>query len=212
MRSLDMTRSPAASTVAVVLAEDHRRFLAFLERRGVSRDVAEDLVQEAVVRAAAKALVLPTDESAVAWFYQVLRNALVDHHRRAAVRRRALERLAREPVDAQDGHDADLDDTVRACVRSLVTTLRDDYADAIMRVDLDGLAAGVRARAGQHTERRRRAPASSPSGVVAPSARASNLCAVTPIYGHGHGSSHPSRCAGRAGQALARDGVLLVEP
>lgn len=89
-----MTRSSAASAVIPLLVENHRRFLAFLERRVRSRDEAEDILQDAFVRSLAKAPELPTDESVVAWFYQVPRNALVDHHRRTGARARALDRLA----------------------------------------------------------------------------------------------------------------------
>lgn len=142
-----MTRVPSDSSVASVLAENHGRFLTFLERRVRSREIAEDVLQEAVVRGLVKAPPLATDESVVAWFYQVLRNALVDHHRRTGARRRALERLAHEPaVDEVPALDADLLDTVCTCVRSLVTTLRADYADAITRMDLDGVAVPAYAR------------------------------------------------------------------
>jgi len=65
-----------------VLVENHREFLAFLERRVGSREVAEDLLQEAFVRSLDK-VPLDANESAVAWFYRVLRNAVIDHYRQA---------------------------------------------------------------------------------------------------------------------------------
>lgn len=47
-----------------------------------------------------KAETIRDDESAVPWFYRLLRNAILDHHRRASVRSRSLEMLAAETKDA----------------------------------------------------------------------------------------------------------------
>jgi RNA polymerase sigma-70 factor (ECF subfamily) len=136
-----MSRSPSAPAVAPVLVENHRRFLAYLERRVRSREVAEDILQDAFVRGMAKAPALASDESIVAWFYTVLRNAIVDHYRRTGAQTRALERFARELSAAEPAtDDAGLMATVCECVRSLVPTLKPEYADAIARVDLDGVA------------------------------------------------------------------------
>lgn len=134
-----MTRSPSAAAVTPVLVENHRRFLAFLERRVPTREAAEDILQDAFLRGLTKAPPLASAESIVAWFYQVLRNAIVDHHRRAGTRARALDRLARQMAPAvSPPDDAELFATVCDCVRSLVTTLTPAYAEAIRRVDLEG--------------------------------------------------------------------------
>lgn len=59
---------PTADVVRT-LAANHRRFLAFLERRVRSRALAEDILQDAFVRGVNKLDTLRSDESAVAWFY-----------------------------------------------------------------------------------------------------------------------------------------------
>src|SRR5687767_14229656 len=73
-----MERKPRVSE-AVLLA-NREKFLGFLEKRVGSRAAAEDLLQAAYLRALEADI--PEGESAVAWFYRVLRNALVDRHRR----------------------------------------------------------------------------------------------------------------------------------
>jgi RNA polymerase sigma-70 factor (ECF subfamily) len=128
--------SPA---VLRVLVEHHDRFRAFLERRVGRRDVAEELLQEAFVRGLARGGQLRDDESAVAWFYRSLRNALVDHHRRADAERRGLEALAAEPR-AEDDADPEMTAAICACLDGLVETLKPEYAEAIRRVDLGGEA------------------------------------------------------------------------
>ena len=61
-----------------MLVASHREFLAFLEPRLPSRALAEEILQSAFVRAMEKGGALRDEESAVAWFYRVLRNALID--------------------------------------------------------------------------------------------------------------------------------------
>src|SRR5450755_4755395 len=120
--------SPA---VLGVLLANHDRFLAFLARRVQPREVAEEILQEAFVRGIARGGALREDESAIAWFYRLLRNALVDHARGQSVEARGIAALAREAdsrVEAET--DQELVDTICACVTDLVGTLRPDYAAA----------------------------------------------------------------------------------
>lgn len=130
-------RDPATPDVLQVLLDNHARFLAFLERRVGSRDVAEDILQEAFVRSLEQAQTLRSSASATAWFYRVLRNAITDHFRRQDSRGRALDRLTVESETAE-APDAELEAVVCACVLGLVETLKPEYGTAIRRVDLDG--------------------------------------------------------------------------
>jgi len=133
-------RDPATPGVLGVLLENHARFLGFLERRVGSRDEAEDILQEAFVRSIGRTDSLESPESATAWFYRVLRNALIDHHRREGSRSRALVALAPEIETAAPGPDEELEAVACACVLSLVDTLKPEYGVAVRRVDLDGLS------------------------------------------------------------------------
>jgi RNA polymerase sigma-70 factor (ECF subfamily) len=129
---------PAPETVIGTLLANHRRFLDFLAARVGSREDAEEILQDAFVRGIQKAGEVRDDESAVAWFYRLLRNAVTDHHRRKAAGRRAVESYAREAPEADPGLDADLERAVCACVNDLVPLLKPEYADLIRRVDLGG--------------------------------------------------------------------------
>jgi len=120
-----------------VLVENHREFLAFLERRVGSREVAEDLLQEAFARSLDK-VPLEADESAVAWFYRVLRNAVIDHYRRGGASARAVTALARE-MEEHVEPDLDTRNAVCRCVERLARTLKPEYAQALQRVEMDGV-------------------------------------------------------------------------
>ena len=140
-------RDPAHPDVLAALVANHRTFLAFLERRVGSRDMAEDLLQDAFVKGIERGGELRDDESAVAWFYRVLRNALVDHYRRRDAEGRAVSRAARETDEAVEPVDADLLEAACACIWDLLDTIKPDYAAALRRVDLDG--ASLAAYAGE---------------------------------------------------------------
>lgn len=127
------------------LVGNHQRFLAFLERRVASRDLAEDILHDGFVRALERADSLHTADSAVAWFYRLLRNALVDHYRRSATEDRALAAVATQPQEADE--DAELRETICGCVQELIETLKPEYRDALRRVELEGERVDVFARA-----------------------------------------------------------------
>jgi RNA polymerase sigma factor (sigma-70 family) len=125
--------------VAGILAANHRRFLTFLQRRVASREVAEDILQDAFVRGIAKAPPIRDSEAITAWFYRVLRNAIVDHYRHAGAEQRAYAQVRAEAEDRVTPTDSELFETVCACVQELVGTLKPEFATMIRRVDLDGV-------------------------------------------------------------------------
>jgi RNA polymerase sigma-70 factor (ECF subfamily) len=123
--------------VIASLVENHRRFLRFLEKRVSSTAVAEEILQGAFVKTLEKGAALQDGEGAVAWFFRLLRNALVDHYRRQDVERRALEKEAREPALPAE-LDREIEEAVCKCIYDMIPTLRPEYAALVRRVDLEG--------------------------------------------------------------------------
>jgi RNA polymerase sigma-70 factor (ECF subfamily) len=141
-----MIHDPPAPDVLDVLVDNHRRFLAFLERRVGSREAAEDILQEAFVRSLERADTLRDQGAVIPWFYRLLRNAIVDHYRRTGAEDRALEQYAGREDVAVPAAAEELHAQVCACVAALVDTLKPEYAAVIKRVDLDGLGVAEFAR------------------------------------------------------------------
>ncbi len=137
--SSDVVTRPIDPDVSRVLVENHREFLRFLERRVGRRDLAEDILQEAFTRGLDKLATLRDGEAAVAWFYRTLRNAVVDYHRRAKVADRALAQFAEEIEQSEEPNEM-LRDEVCRCVARLAETLKPEYADALRRIEVDGIA------------------------------------------------------------------------
>jgi RNA polymerase sigma-70 factor (ECF subfamily) len=136
-------REPEAGMSTRVMQElvaGHREFLAFVERRVHDRALAEDLVQEAFVVGLERGGELRADESARAWFYRVLRNAIVDRHRRTQTANARLEALADELQRAEHDRAAEADRELCGCIARLIDTLSPDQATALRRIELDGVA------------------------------------------------------------------------
>ena len=118
------------------LVDSHRQFLAFLEARVESRAAAEDILQTAFVRGLERGADVRDEESAVAWFYRVLRNAVIDHYRHRAATGRALEGWGKEIV-THEAPEADLKQEICQCVSGLLETLKPDYQAALRVIDLE---------------------------------------------------------------------------
>jgi len=131
-----MAESPEPTKTVDTLVASHRDFLAYVQRRVHDRALAEEILQDALVKSLDHAGEIQT--SAIGWFYGVLRNAIIDHARRRAARDRRLAALAAELEVA--GHDDNLHATVCRCVGELAKTLKPEYADALARIDVEGVA------------------------------------------------------------------------
>ncbi|MBA3452949.1 MAG: sigma-70 family RNA polymerase sigma factor [Deltaproteobacteria bacterium] len=130
-------QTPLSSEVVASLVANHREFLKFVERRVGSRAVAEEILQNAFVRSVEKFDTVR--ESAVGWFYRVLRNAIIDHHRRTGAAERRMESYATDQA-ANDTRDVELHGVVCKCVADIAETLKPEYATALRRIEIDGVS------------------------------------------------------------------------
>jgi len=124
--------------VPSILLANHRRFLRFLEQRVASREDAEEILQSAFVRSLDKGGEIRELESSVAWFYRLLRNAVIDHYRRNAANQRKMEGFAQQLSDSVQAVDAATEKVICECIRELIPVLKPEYAELISRVDLQG--------------------------------------------------------------------------
>ncbi len=117
------------------LLKNLQSFVAFARSRVGDAHLAEDVVQESLVKALASAKKPTEEEDTMAWFYRILRRSIIDLYRRRAVNKAALERLERELDSAPD---AEEERVACGCVKTLIPTLQPDYAELIRRLDLGG--------------------------------------------------------------------------
>ena len=121
-----------STTLIHALAEDREQFLAFVRRRVRSGADAEDLLQQAMVKATEHVADLRDPEQVRAWFYRILRRVVADHHARWALRESKLAVLAADIDEATE-------EEVATCACSLgqLEGLRAEYAEILKRVDVD---------------------------------------------------------------------------
>ncbi len=124
--------------IGALLAE-HAAFRRFLIARLGSETDADDVLQESLQCALENGVSLRRHERIVAWFYRVLRNAIVDHYRKTNADRRRAERLANElRVNGGGLPSVEWERAVCACFEGLLPALKPRYAELIRRVDLRG--------------------------------------------------------------------------
>jgi len=123
---------PTAVTAAI-LAHRHA-FKAFLVSRVGSEADAEDLLQNGLVKALQRADEIKDGEKAVAWFYQVLRNVIVDHVRSRSASARREDAWTRETLTLAD--DGEAERQICACFEKLLPALKPAHAELLRRVEL----------------------------------------------------------------------------
>lgn len=119
-----------------VLLRNREAFLSFLERRTGDRALAEDILQDAFIKVIARPDQAPADEGVIPWFYRSIRNAAIDRFRRTATAGKALDGFARELEHSSRSKEIEAE--ICACVSEVAQTLKPEYADALMSVEVNG--------------------------------------------------------------------------
>lgn len=160
-----MAQNLVASGISAWLSTKRRQFLAFVRSRVASAEAAEDILQSAMLKAAEAQDGIDSPERAEAWFYRVLRNAVVDYYRRSAVTARTFagewETISLMPASPAAN--------VCPCVSRELQGLKPEYVRALEQVEMEGGSvqefakregiaasnASVRLHRARHTLRRR---------------------------------------------------------
>ena len=117
------------------LVENLEQFTAFVRARVGNPAIAEDIVQESLLKALKSADQIRKNENSVAWFYKILRNSIIDLYRRNDVKTRALEQLQSEADAALPEEDRR---AICKCLDGLIPTLKPEYGALIRQIDLSG--------------------------------------------------------------------------
>jgi RNA polymerase sigma factor (sigma-70 family) len=117
------------------LIAQRKQFLAFVQRRVSDYELAEDILQTAYLRAFEHRDDLKPSESAVAWFYRLLRNAVIDNHRRQTSREKTLQAWARE-VESSAEPSPEVQNEVCECLGDMLEGLKPEYSEVLRAVDI----------------------------------------------------------------------------
>ncbi len=130
-----MPSLPPSFSLPAVLLNNLAAFQAFARKQLGDAELAADVVQDSLLKALKSSGDLEHEHNLRAWFYRILRNTILDLHKRRATQAKALEKFAQEmELDpALEG-----EQLVCECFRRLLPSLRADYAEVLQLVDLDG--------------------------------------------------------------------------
>lgn len=118
-----------------LLAQRHV-FKAFLASRVGNEAEAEDLLQNGLVKAMERGGEIKDGEKAVAWFYQVLRNVLIDHVRSRHAAAKRDDAWASSTMTLTDDREAERH--ICACFERMLPAMKPAQAELVRRVELKG--------------------------------------------------------------------------
>lgn len=147
-----MAASPSPSSakssaaLATALLAHRHAFRAFILARVGNEADADDLLQNGLIKALQRADELKDAVKSVAWFYQILRNTIIDHGRSRNAARRREDSWATDATSiATNDHEGATQ--VCRCFEGLLPTLKPTHAALLRRVELDGEAVAAAANA-----------------------------------------------------------------
>jgi RNA polymerase sigma-70 factor (ECF subfamily) len=127
------SKDGAMQSLETQLLDSREKFLHYIQARISDPDLAEDILQESLLRALQSAPRLRNEERSIPWFYRILHNAVIDVYRHRQVELKAVQALgvdepSVEPEDAA---------ALCQCFYALIPALKPEYANLI-RVELAG--------------------------------------------------------------------------
>jgi RNA polymerase sigma-70 factor (ECF subfamily) len=120
----------------VALLLKHRKeLLGYLRKKLASPELAEDLLQDSLMKALRKAPDIRDEEKLLPWFYRILRNAVIDTYRSRGAAPGRVE-IDVDLLEAPAEPSAADEQSLCECFRLLVPTLKPEYAAMIQRLEL----------------------------------------------------------------------------
>src|SRR3712207_3801839 len=130
--SIHEHKAPDHGRVERELLDARERFLGYVRKRVADPELAEDILQDSLLRAVRAAPDLRDEDRLLPWFYRVLQNAIVDAYRRRGVEQAHVVVADAPEAAAEPENDAEL----CACFERLIPTLKSEYAELIQAVEL----------------------------------------------------------------------------
>jgi RNA polymerase sigma factor (sigma-70 family) len=116
------------------LLVERSKLLAYVRSKISDPELAEDVLQESLLKALRAAPDLQDEEKLAPWFYRILNNAIIDTYRRQGVESKSLTKYAQIQEWVMEPEDVT---TLCACFRELLPTLRPEYAQLIEVLELN---------------------------------------------------------------------------
>jgi RNA polymerase sigma-70 factor (ECF subfamily) len=119
--------------IASKLLSHRQKLLAYVRKKISDPELAEDVLQDSLLKALRAEPELSDENKLLPWFYSILNNAATDVYRRKHVeaKYRAASIPNEEPaIEPED------EAVLCACIRELIPTLKPEYAELIEKMEL----------------------------------------------------------------------------
>lgn len=116
--------------------ENLHAFVAFARKRVGDQHLAEDLVQDSLLKALRADRKPAENVDVISWFYRILRRSIIDAYRRQGARQEALEKL--RAGFPEQGSSTEQRELCR-CFERLLPILPIQYRELLQKVDLQGV-------------------------------------------------------------------------
>jgi RNA polymerase sigma-70 factor (ECF subfamily) len=123
------------ATLESIYTDFHSRLHRFIAGRVPDPDTAEDILQDVYLKIHANIGGLREEDRLESWIYQITRNAIIDHYRRARPQDELSEALASSPDDEPDAVSQ-----LASSVKGMLDCLPDKYREALELTELQGLS------------------------------------------------------------------------
>lgn len=123
-----------ADDIAATLIRHREKLLSYVRKRVSPPDLAEDLLQDSLLKALKSAGELRAEDKLLPWFYRILQRAIVDHYRKRQTESSHVDRP--EDMDEFASPDPEDEAALCECFRELLPTLKPEYARLIERLEL----------------------------------------------------------------------------
>lgn len=115
------------------LADNREKLIAFITQKVGDPDLAEDLLQESLLKALRSSGDLREESKLISWFYQIIRNAIIDVYRKQGrqekFRKAYAIQLEKELIPEEEKE-------LCECFVGIIPTMNEEYAEIIKAVEL----------------------------------------------------------------------------
>ncbi len=120
-----------------LLLKNREKLLGFIRKRVSDPEIAEDILQEGLLKALRTTPPADDNERLQAWFYRVLNNSIIDFYRHRGVEARYYDenQSAAEPPAALP---PEAESLLCECFRDVLPALKPEYAQLIEKLELSG--------------------------------------------------------------------------
>ena len=122
------------ATLESIYTDFHSKLHRFIAGRVPDPDTAEDILQDVYLKIHSRMDGLRAEDRLESWVYQITRNAIIDHYRRARPQDELSDSLA-SPLDDEP----DAVSQLASSVKGMLGCLDDKYREALELTELQGL-------------------------------------------------------------------------